>query len=99
MGLSLAVSLQSRLRRGVPRRSLVFQVIRRSFILILLGLILNSNHNMSTIAELRYPGVLQRIGITYLIVGLLEVAFTRRIETEVSYILDLVLGYEKSFRL
>lgn len=90
MGFSLTISLQNKLRRAVPRRSLVFQVIRRSFILIMLGLILNSNKNMSTIAELRFPGVLQRIGITYLIVGLLEVTFTKRIEPEVSEMFYLI---------
>lgn len=84
MGLSLTISLQGKLRRAVPRRSLIFQVIRRSLILIFLGMILNSNQNMSTIADLRFPGVLQRIGITYLIVGLLEVAFTKRTDVEVS---------------
>lgn len=87
MGLSLTVSLQSKLRRAVPRRQMVFQVIRRSFILILFGVIINSNKNMSTIADLRFPGVLQRIGITYLVVGILEVIFTKRVEIDVRFFL------------
>lgn len=84
MGLSLTVSFQNKLRRAVPRRQMVFHVIRRSFTLILLGIILNSNKNMSTIADLRFPGVLQRIGMTYLVVGILEVIFTKRTEIDVS---------------
>ncbi|KAF7283019.1 hypothetical protein GWI33_001576 [Rhynchophorus ferrugineus] len=42
MGLSLIVSLQNKLRRSIPRRILVFHVIRRSLILIFLGIVINS---------------------------------------------------------
>jgi heparan-alpha-glucosaminide N-acetyltransferase len=83
MGVSFAVSLQAKLRRAVPRRQLVINVMRRSFILILLGVIINSNQNLQTIGSLRFPGVLQRIGITYFVVGILEITFTKRSEVEV----------------
>lgn len=84
MGLSLTVALQKKLHRAVPRRTLVVQVIRRSLVLVFLGIVVNSSKHELTIAELRFPGVLQRFGLTYLIVGLLEVAFTKRVELEVS---------------
>ncbi|KAK9887112.1 hypothetical protein WA026_020559 [Henosepilachna vigintioctopunctata] len=54
MGLSLEVSLQRKLRQAVPRRQLFFQVLKRSLILIGLGIVINSNQNLSTIAELRF---------------------------------------------
>ncbi|CAH1179590.1 unnamed protein product [Phaedon cochleariae] len=96
MGLSLTVSVQNKLRSLVPRRLMIFQVIRRSLILLLLGLILNSNKNMSTIAELRFPGVLQRLGLTYLVVGLLEVVFTKRTEIEdVSLLQDITSAWRQ----
>ena len=63
---------------------MVFQVIRRSLVLVFLGLLINSSNNMSTIADLRFPGVLQRIGITYFIIGILEVIFTKRTESDVN---------------
>lgn len=81
MGVSLVVSLRNRLRHAVPRRQLVFHVLQRSFVLILFGIILNSHGNPATLNKLRFPGVLQRIGVTYLIVGLLETVFTKRTET------------------
>lgn len=87
MGLSLMVSLQNKLRRSVPRRILVFQVIRRSLILIFLGIVINSSKHTLVISELRLPGVLQRLGITYFIVGILEITFTKRIELEVCYMI------------
>lgn len=83
MGVSLAVAMQKKLHRAVPRRTLVVQVIRRSLVLVFLGIVVNSSKHSLTIAELRLPGVLQRFGVTYLIVGLLEVAFTKRLELEV----------------
>lgn len=80
MGISLSISFHSKLRRAVPRRYLVFQVLRRSFILILLGLVVNSHGSLNRLDMLRLPGVLQRIGIVYLIVALLETAFAKRTE-------------------
>lgn len=88
MGFSLSVSLQKRLRSGVPRRLLIIQIIRRAIILVGLGIMINSNHNLQTIAQLRYPGVLQRFGITYFIVGILEVWFTPRLQQEVFSMFD-----------
>ncbi|XP_044269660.1 heparan-alpha-glucosaminide N-acetyltransferase-like [Tribolium madens] len=94
MGVSFAVSLQAKLRRAVPRRQLVIGVMRRSFILILLGIIINSNQNLQTIGSLRFPGVLQRFGVTYFIVGLLEIIFTKRTEVEsVSCIYDVAVAW------
>lgn len=92
MGISLTVSLNAKLRRSVPRRQLVIDVLRRSFILVLLGIVINSNQNLQSIASLRFPGVLQKFGITYFIIGMLEIMFSRRNDIEVEiglYILVL----------
>lgn len=80
MGVSLTVSLHNKLRHAVPRRHLIFHILQRSLILILFGIVLNSHGNPATLDKLRIPGVLQRIGVTYLIVGLLEAGFTKRTE-------------------
>lgn len=82
MGFSITVSFNNKLRRAVPRRHLIFQVIKRSIILVLLGLMLNSHGRNSTFDNLRFPGVLQRIGVTYLIVGLMEAVFAKRMYEE-----------------
>lgn len=80
MGVALTVSFHNKLRHAVPRRHLIFHILQRSFVLILFGVVLNSHGNPTTLDKLRLPGVLQRIGVTYLIVGLLEAAFTKRTE-------------------
>jgi predicted acyltransferase len=49
------------------------KVLQRSFILVALGVILNSTGNKkNSIANLRLPGVLQRIGLAYFIVAFIE---------------------------
>lgn len=83
MGLSLTVSMHKKLQRAVPRRTLVFQVLRRSVLLLFLGVVVNSSKHVLSIAELRFPGVLQRFAVTYCIVGLLEIAFSKRIDIDV----------------
>lgn len=84
MGFSLAVSYNSKLRKAVPRRQLFFQVFRRSCLLVLIGVMINSHNRNSTLGNLRFPGVLQRIGITYFFVGLMETFFAKRSQVDVS---------------
>lgn len=78
MGLSVSVSFKKKLRHAIPRRQLIVYVIRRSIILIFLGCMLNSHGKTETLASIRYPGVLQRIGVSYLIVGIVEASFAKR---------------------
>lgn len=97
MGMSLSISLNNKLRRAVPRRQLFMQVIRRSLILIFLGVVLNSHGKTTTLVSLRYPGVLQRIGVTYLIVGLIEATFAKRSVSvhefgRLSFLQDVLVG-------
>jgi hypothetical protein len=42
MGVSVALSVQSQLRRAVPRKVLLLRIFKRSLILFGLGLCLNS---------------------------------------------------------
>ena len=59
------------------RKRIIVQVVRRSAILFLLGLVINSGgHN--DFRTLRVPGVLQRFAICFLISGSLEAWFMPR---------------------
>jgi predicted acyltransferase len=69
MGFSSVLSITKRLQKGASKRSLFLQLLRRSAIIFLLGLIVNSfpfNH----LADIRVLGVLQRIAIVNLVCGL-----------------------------
>lgn len=72
MGVSCVISIQSQLRKSIPRKKLVGRVVRRALTLILLGLVMNTDNNHNDLSKLRLPGVLQRFGLAYLAVGLLE---------------------------
>ncbi|KAL4703761.1 hypothetical protein ACJJTC_017549 [Scirpophaga incertulas] len=73
MGEALVLSLNARLRASLPRSAALCQVVRRSIVLSLIGIILSSV-NVSW-DNVRLPGVLQRLAAMYLIVGSLECAF------------------------
>ncbi|MCP4612227.1 MAG: DUF5009 domain-containing protein [Planctomycetes bacterium] len=64
MGVVLPFSFTRRLERGHSRTVLYLHILKRSAIIILLGLIFNGLQRFDW-AQMRWPGVLQRIGICY----------------------------------
>jgi predicted acyltransferase len=66
VGISIALSLSSRMRRGATRGELFRHVVQRTVLMILLGLILNGFPDYH-LATLRLAGILQRIGLCYLL--------------------------------
>ena len=69
VGVAMAFSLVPRLERGEGRGGLLRKVIRRSLILIGLGLLLAAYPRFD-LANIRFPGVLQRIGLVYFFASL-----------------------------
>ena len=74
MGVSMVISIQSQLRNSISRPKLILNIVRRSATLIFLGLVINSIGN-NDLRTFRIPGVLQRFGFAYLIVGIMQVIF------------------------
>jgi len=64
VGVVLPFSFTRRLERGHSRSALYLHILKRSAIIILLGLIFNELQRFDW-AQMRWPGVLQRIGICY----------------------------------
>ena len=90
MGVSLAISTQSQLRNSVSRKKIILKVIKRSVILMMLGLVINSEGGRNDLRRMRFPGVLQRFGLTYLVVGSVEAVMLPRQFPDVSApLLDL----------
>ncbi|XP_036605188.1 heparan-alpha-glucosaminide N-acetyltransferase isoform X2 [Trichosurus vulpecula] len=82
MGSSIALSLSSMLRRGCSRWKLLGKILWRSLLLCVMGiLIVNPNYCLGPLSwdKLRIPGVLQRLGLTYLVVAVLELLFARAV--------------------
>jgi predicted acyltransferase len=64
MGVVLPFSISRRRERGQSLPILYLHILKRSFVLILLGLIFNNLLSFNW-SEMRWPGVLQRIGLCY----------------------------------
>ena len=60
VGLILPFAIQSRLRRGGSRKTILFHILRRTALLIVLGLVFNGILQLN-FSDFRYTGVLQRI--------------------------------------
>jgi predicted acyltransferase len=91
VGCSIVFSMAGRLARGIDRTSLALHVIRRSLLIILLGwfLTLMPYFHLTT---LRFYGVLARIGLCYLVAGLLFIR-VQRPRTLVVITAALLIGY------
>lgn len=74
MGASVAISLRSQFRCNEKTLGQILsKIFRRSFILMTLGICLNSKwlDNTQSFDQLRLTGVLQRFSISYLVVGVM----------------------------
>jgi predicted acyltransferase len=67
VGVAMPISFGKRLARGDSKRQLARHVVKRSLILFGLGLFMALFPSFSDWGTLRIPGVLQRIGVVYLI--------------------------------
>jgi predicted acyltransferase len=72
VGAALPLSLQRRFAKGDSRQQLLAHVAWRSVILVAVGVLLNL-YPYFDFAHFRIPGVLQRIGLCYGIVGMLVI--------------------------
>jgi predicted acyltransferase len=71
VGVAMAFSFSSRLKRGESRQELMVHVLWRGLILFALGMFLNGFPNQYHLAAWRVYGVLQRIAICYVISAIL----------------------------
>jgi predicted acyltransferase len=90
VGVAITYSISKRIASNDPVSKIVFQVIRRSIIIFLLGLFLNGFPYFN-IATLRIPGVLQRIAVAYLVSSIIFLRFDKKIIS--AFILFILLIY------
>ncbi|XP_032664631.1 heparan-alpha-glucosaminide N-acetyltransferase-like isoform X2 [Odontomachus brunneus] len=76
MGLSITISKRSELRVSNSRGKIILRCLQRAFILILLGLMLNSIYTKS-LKDLRFPGVLQLLAVSYFVCATVETIFMK----------------------
>ena len=100
-GTALPFSMQKRVQQsGVAaahdlgardKRQLIGRMLRRAFILVLLGLVVNGALRFDGLANTRFPSVLARIGIAWFFAGLIYLGGGLR--WQVGWLLGLLLGY------
>ncbi len=90
MGAAMAFSFARRLQEAGRRWPLYLQILKRTFLLIFLGLFMAFywDWNLST---LRYPGVLQRIGLCYFFASMIILHCKQR--GQILWTAILLLGY------
>jgi predicted acyltransferase len=96
VGVSTHFSLDRYIHGGVPRRLALVRIGRRVVLLFALGLLVNGfapllGSGGAVLANLRIPGVLQRIAIAYLLAALAVLYLRPRYQVVVA--LCLLLGY------
>lgn len=89
-GIAITLAFSARLARGASRQTLLLHVLRRSALILLIGLILNAFPDFH-LATLRLPGVLQRIAVCYLIGSLLYLALPEN-QRRRAVVLALTIG-------
>lgn len=77
VGFSIPLSIKNNIQQLTPSSVITQSIIRRGVLLILLGIFIHwtGNTNLST---LRIPGVLQRIGLTFIAISLLVLFIGRK---------------------
>ena len=91
VGVSIVFACEARLARGASRAQLARHTVQRACILFLLGVVVNGFPYFH-LAHLRIYGVLQRIAVCYLVVGLLYL-WDRRVWTKVALLAGALVGY------
>mgnify|MGYP000858047305 FL=1 len=77
MGAAMAFSFNRRTQENASRRPLYLQILKRTLLLIFLGLFMAWYLRWS-FSTLRFPGVLQRIGLCYLLASMIILHTNRR---------------------
>ncbi len=80
VGITTRLSLDARRARGATDVELARQVLRRGLVIVLLGLLVSAFPFFPAehVAGMRIPGVLQRIGVAYLVAGLIVLRASSR---------------------
>jgi len=91
VGASIVFAFQSRLARGATRAQLARHTVQRAVILFLFGIVVN-NFPFFALEHLRVYGVLQRIAVCYLVVGLFYL-WDQRVSTKIAALFVALVGY------
>ncbi|XP_061196047.1 heparan-alpha-glucosaminide N-acetyltransferase-like isoform X2 [Saccostrea echinata] len=95
MGTAMVYSFTGLLRRVTPKHKIFWKIFKRSCILFVLGLLINTGGCEATaLTKLRIPGVLQRFAGTYFVVASIHMFFAKTVDVSMytywGFIRDIV---------
>lgn len=90
VGVSIPLAFSSRIESGSKTRDLMLKVIKRTLIIFAIGLFLNGFPYFN-FAELRIPGVLQRIAVCYFFASL--IFLNSKIKAQIIITIALLIFY------
>jgi predicted acyltransferase len=91
IGITTVISTSSRLSRGVPKQQLFLQIVRRTIILFLLGILVNS-FPFFNLHTMRFFGILPRISVCYFVVATLYL-FSQGWRDKLALFIAILVGY------
>ncbi|HTX19488.1 MAG TPA: DUF5009 domain-containing protein [Bacteroidota bacterium] len=91
VGVAMTMSLGGRLERGVSRKVILLQALKRSAIIFAIGLFLAGFPSLD-LSTIRIPGVLQRIAVCYLAASLIMMT-TKGSRGRVVWLVALLASY------
>ena len=90
-GVATPYSVGRELENGKAKSELLLRVIKRGFLLVLLGLIYNNGLQIKPFSEIRFGSVLGRIGLAYMFANIIYIYAGRR--AQVIWFSALLIGY------
>ncbi len=91
VGVALPFSLSKRIERGESKGRLYWRIVRRTVLLVLLGMICTNKLLLFDFTELRYVSVLEKIGLAYFCAAIITLHTSVR--GRVAWIIVILLGY------
>jgi len=91
IGITTVISTSSRLSRGIPKQQLFLQIVRRTIILFLLGIVVNS-FPFFNLHTMRFFGILPRISVCYFVVATIYL-FSQGWRDKLALFIAILIGY------
>jgi predicted acyltransferase len=91
-GVATPYAISREYEKGKTKQQVLFRVIKRAFILVLLGLVVNNGLEIRPIAQIRFGSVLGRIGLAYMFANFIFI-YTKKVNTQIIWFTGLLIGY------
>ena len=90
-GVATPYSVGRELEKGKSKQEVLFRVIKRGFILVILGIIYNNGLMIHPLAQIRFASVLGRIGLAYMFANIIYIYTKQR--GQIIWFCAILIGY------